>query len=39
MGKEEAGTQDGTGPYRNSFQTKQGREGRRTERGESCPEK
>ena len=37
-GKEERGKRDGTGPYKDSWQRKNRKEGRRIEAGEECPE-
>jgi len=39
MGKKARGKRDGTGPYKDSYQRRSGRKGRRQERGEPCPKK
>jgi len=39
MGKNIRGKRDGTGPYKNSWQRKNKKKGRRQEKGEPCPKK
>lgn len=38
MGREERARRDGTGPYKDSWQRKNRKEGRRKESGKECPE-
>ena len=38
MGKEERGLRDGSGPFKESFQSENSDKGRRQEAGEECPE-
>ena len=39
MGKNKRGVRDGTGPYKDSYQRKYRKKGRRQERGEPCPKR